>query len=83
MVKPRNNLEKNEVKSRSGSDNFCKQQTLLRPNSICYSEAASPYKVKQSNAVKNGKTQKQPREKEVKSRTGFDNFYKTANSCKT
>ena len=53
-----------------------KQQTLLRPNSICYGEVASPYKVKQANTIKNGKTQKQPGEKEVTSRFGLDNFCK-------
>ena len=65
-----------EVKFRFGFDNFCKQQTLLRPNSICYGAVASPYKVKQANAIKNCKTQKQPGEKEVTSRSGLDNFCK-------
>ena len=67
-----------EVKSRSGFDNFCKQQTLVIPNSIGYDEGASPYKVKQVNAIKNGKTLKHTRENEVKSKSGFDNFCKTA-----
>ena len=59
------------------------QQTLVKNNLISYCEAASHYKVKQANAIRNGKIQKQPREKEIKSRSGFDNFCKTANSCKT